>query len=173
MHDPMTRWQEIRKTSPSGKTMFVCMSCGLATPAPSAECRTRVKVHYQGADYFMPCSAWPMPPEEYVLAMLTDGENSYFTGTVVMPGGGRIGISAPIPEAVAREIACISIQYDLLGEKKSNRLKAQRELQRDMEAEAQTRRTQHIVPPTPMNVPQGPPLLQPSLRNRLINHDDK
>ena len=161
-HDPMTRWKEIRKTSPSGKTMFVCMSCGLTSPSPMRDCRDRVKVNVAGVDYYMPCSAWPMTPAEYMESQLIEGTDSYFTGTVVLPDGGRIGISAPIPEAVAREIAVISIQYDLSGIRKEKKYQVERRMADSGRNDNIRVHVEYMKPP-----PLAPPL------SKLIKLDDK
>jgi hypothetical protein len=111
--------------------MFVCMSCGLVSPIPDAECRNRVKLNHNGVDYFVPCSVWPMGPEEYIQSLLTNKNNSYFSGTVVLPDGGRIEVTAPIPESVAREIACISVEYELAGQRKADLEDAKRKARQE------------------------------------------
>lgn len=36
---PWRRWMPLVRTSPSGKTLFVCLVCGEVTPAPNQRCR--------------------------------------------------------------------------------------------------------------------------------------
>jgi len=56
------RWIEISNTSPSGKTLFVCRSCGRQSPAPDKVCSGTVKL-WNGE--FRACADWepaPIPP---------------------------------------------------------------------------------------------------------------
>ena len=60
-----SRWLIISKTTPSGKAMFVCRSCGRVTPAPTDICGevggfVRVRLH-NGAE--RRCDKWEEPPE--------------------------------------------------------------------------------------------------------------
>lgn len=49
------RWVQITKTSPSGKTLFVCRSCGTVSPAPNKTCPGHV-TNWQGA--MVLCADW-------------------------------------------------------------------------------------------------------------------
>lgn len=35
------RWAQLIQTTPSGKTLFVCMVCGTVSPGPTVECRPK------------------------------------------------------------------------------------------------------------------------------------
>lgn len=59
---PKGRWRILSKTSPSGKTMFVCLSCGGMATSPAAECVTRPVVLYNGAH--RACKDWEPSPFE-------------------------------------------------------------------------------------------------------------
>src|SRR5262245_41709738 len=113
------RWIEIRKTSPSGKTMFVCQSCGQSTPAPSEECRNRVFVLEGTTKFYMPCSVWPTKPEESLQQlMLQEGTDCYFSGTIRLSDGGKLEVSVPVPEEIAKKLVCVAVEYDLQGNRK-------------------------------------------------------
>lgn len=112
-HDPNSRWKEIRKTSPSGKTMFVCLSCGQTTPVPAPNCSELVLVDYMDLKIRMPCSAWPMSAEEYIgKKMLEEGAEAYFSGVVLLPEG-HFAISTNVPVALGRELAVRAVEKDL------------------------------------------------------------
>jgi hypothetical protein len=110
-----SRWQQLQKTSPSGKAMFVCLSCGVVTPSPSdtADCSAPVRVVFEGHYYSVPCSAWPKTPAEYIESeMLEHNQTGFFSGTIMLPEG-TFQISVPVPETVARDIAVRSVDYAL------------------------------------------------------------
>jgi hypothetical protein len=110
------RWLKILKTSPSGKTLFCCQSCGVVSPLPDSECPNLVAVFFKGDEYMMPCSAWPMDPEEYArVQMAKENKQAFFSGTVVLPDGTSIQIAAPIDGEVATLIAAISVEYNLMS----------------------------------------------------------
>lgn len=52
---PTGRWRILAETSPSGKTLFVCLSCGDRVPSPSANCLRKVR-HQDGV--FRECKDW-------------------------------------------------------------------------------------------------------------------
>lgn len=54
------RWIIIDKTSPSGKTLFVCRSCGAVSPAPNKTCSEPVQL-WNGQ--LRACADW-VPPQE-------------------------------------------------------------------------------------------------------------
>lgn len=49
------RWVMITKTSPSGKALFICRSCGSVTPAPSKTCSLPVQNMWGKS---VDCSDW-------------------------------------------------------------------------------------------------------------------
>jgi len=84
-------------------------------------------VDFDRHKYLMPCSAWPMDPVEYAKEhMEIDGQEAFFSGTVLLPDG-PISISVPIPAELAKQIAVLSVQYDLVdrGQRKVRRENAQ------------------------------------------------
>ena len=102
--------------------MFVCQSCGLTTPSPTADCAALVQVDFEGNKYMMPCSSWPLTPKEYIGNRIGElGEEAFFSGTVVMPDGAPVAVSAPIPESLARQIAVLSVEYDLAYQQRMDR----------------------------------------------------
>ena len=122
MTESLDRWMQIKKTTPSGKTLFVCQSCGQQTPAPTEECPAMVKVQHGGDTYVMPCSAWPRNPVEYVQQRTAaSGMDAYFSGLVILPDNSTIEVSVPVPEETARQIAILSVEYDLVGAKRDER----------------------------------------------------
>lgn len=113
-----SRWQEIKKTSPSGKTMFVCMCCGRTSPIPESECFHKVSIYFEGTNHLMPCSAWPKNPREYAEAeMAREGMRSFFSGVVTLPDGSQVQIAVPIAEELATKIACLGVEYALIRDK--------------------------------------------------------
>ena len=109
-----SRWIEIKKTTPSGKVLFVCMSCGAQTPAPTEECVSLVRMQYRNTEILMPCAAWPLTPDEYVeRKTMSEQLGSYFSGTVLLADGKIIEVSAPIPDEIANEIAIVSVEHQL------------------------------------------------------------
>lgn len=58
---PGGRWRVLTKTSPSGKTLFVCLSCGDVTPAPTKTCAEKV-LAYDCA--MRACKDWEPSPFE-------------------------------------------------------------------------------------------------------------
>lgn len=94
--------------------MFVCQSCGQQSVAPTEECTSMVRMQYSQTEVLMPCSAWPLTPEEYVTRKaMVRGMGSYFSGTVMLPDGVTIEVSAPIPDETAAEIAVVSVAHAL------------------------------------------------------------
>jgi len=49
----MTRWIELKSTSPSGKVLFVCRYCGSVSPVPDKECAKPPQVY--GKDFDQSC----------------------------------------------------------------------------------------------------------------------
>lgn len=128
----MNRWMEIRKTSPSGKAMFVCQSCGQQSVAPTEECTSMVRMQHYQTEILMPCSAWPLTPEEYIRRKaMVSGMGSYFSGTVMLPDGVTIEVSAPIPDETAAEIAVVSVAHALSLERIKKRDQELREAEED------------------------------------------
>lgn len=116
MDQPMNRWKTLTKTSPSGKTMFVCMSCGRTSPVPDADCREKVVAYASGGSFLMPCSVWPMSPEEYFLGEIHRAKTgSYLSGIVALSDGARRKVSMPIPNEVADQLVCAATEYELLA----------------------------------------------------------
>lgn len=94
--------------------MFVCQSCGQQSVAPTEECTSMVRMQHYQTEILMPCSAWPLTPEEYVRRKaMVSGMGSYFSGTVMLPDGVTIEVSAPIPDETAAEIAVVSVAHAL------------------------------------------------------------
>lgn len=60
MHGRRSRWRILTKTSPSGKTLFVCLSCGRVTPGPTPNCPEPVKMWNNA---MRDCSDWK--PSEF------------------------------------------------------------------------------------------------------------
>jgi hypothetical protein len=58
---PTGRWRTLTEVSPSGKTLFVCLSCGTTSPVPSAKCSKPVKQH-DGT--MRECKDWKPSPFE-------------------------------------------------------------------------------------------------------------
>ena len=109
-----SRWTQLQKTSPSGKSVFICQCCGIETSAPTAICPAMYKAQIGGKTYMAPCHSWPQKPEEYVRQQkIIHGEGAYFSGTVTMDDGTHIEVSAPIPDELGRQIAALSVVYDL------------------------------------------------------------
>lgn len=127
----LSRWQEIKKTTPSGKTLFVCMSCGRSSPVPDNECPGKISVYFEGYEHMIPCSAWPKNPRQYAEAkMAEENMEAYFSGTVTLPDGTLIQVSAPIPGEIAMQISCLSVEFDLTYAKRkaANAEKLKRQL---------------------------------------------
>jgi hypothetical protein len=55
------RWRILSKTSPSGKTLFTCLSCGTVTTSTSVECAEPVKTYTGG---MRGCKDWKPSPFE-------------------------------------------------------------------------------------------------------------
>ena len=111
----MERWKEIQKTSPSGKTLFVCLACGSVSPAPSKECSNPTRVYEGGIEYFMPCSAWPMKPTEYNRKrMSVCGDEAVFSGVVVTSGGVH-QVTSPVPQHIVDELIIREAEFDLIS----------------------------------------------------------
>jgi hypothetical protein len=55
------RWRILSKTSPSGKTLFVCLSCGNTSPTPQPHCIEPVQV-FNGEK--RACRDWKPSPFE-------------------------------------------------------------------------------------------------------------
>jgi hypothetical protein len=56
-HELGTRWVMLRKTSPSGKTLFSCKCCGRVSIAPDATCPPYEKSGY--GVHQVDCEDWP------------------------------------------------------------------------------------------------------------------
>lgn len=136
------RWIQIRKTSPSGKTLFVCLSCGTETDAPRSECSQLVKVDHEAHSFYMPCSAWPKSPLEHAEELTAaEGTEAFFSGTVILPDGAPISIAVAIPEELARQIGVLGVEYDLIEGRRSRRRETQElELQKMRQPQGQTTR---------------------------------
>lgn len=109
------RWIEISQTSPSGKMMFVCRSCGRVSVTPDKECPKGIDVHQEGTIFKMACSLWPMNPSEWVemdIAKKMEGKEAYFVGIVYLPDG-PLRVAAPINLELARQLGCYSVEYQI------------------------------------------------------------
>lgn len=127
-HNPSNRWKEIRKTTPSGKTMFVCLSCGDVTPAPTPECSELVVVDYMQSKVRMPCSAWPMSPDKYLVKKLLEAnKEAYFSGVVFLPEG-TYEVSALVPLSIGREVAVRAVESNYGTKPKVRQRKETREM---------------------------------------------
>lgn len=120
---PTSRWMEISQTSPSGKMLFVCRSCGQRSPTPDKECASGTAVYHDGTVFKMPCSVWPMDPHQWAemdIAKRIEGKEAYFIGVVYLPDG-PMTISGPIDAALARQLACHSVEFQIReSERKAN-----------------------------------------------------
>lgn len=61
VHGLQGRWRILSKTSPSGKTLFTCLSCGAVTTSTSAKCAEPVKL-FTGE--MRECKDWKPSPFE-------------------------------------------------------------------------------------------------------------
>ncbi len=87
-----------------------------------------VSVNYRGKKMSVPCSAWPMSPEEYVQkSQLASEVGSFFTGTVVLRDGKVIEIAVPLDNDVAESIAANSVEFKLAMKGVDEREKRKRE----------------------------------------------
>lgn len=130
-NNPKSRWKEIRRTSPSGKAMFVCLSCGTVTPVPTEECSELVITDYKDMKVRMPCSAWPMSPDDYIgKRVLEVGEEAFFTGVVILPEG-EYHVASMMPVDVGRALAVKTIERDLNSQMAERKRRETRELVMD------------------------------------------
>ncbi len=109
------RWIEISQTSPSGKMMFSCRSCGRVSVTPDKDCPKGIDVYYSGTIFKMPCSLWPMNQSEWVemeMARKIENKEAYFTGVIYFPDG-PLHVSAPINEDLAKQLGCHSVEYQM------------------------------------------------------------
>jgi len=68
-----------------------------------------------------------MEPEQWAKEQMVElGMSAFFTGTVVLPDG-AVTISTPIPEELARQIAVLSVEYDLMHNKRAREQNEKRE----------------------------------------------
>lgn len=68
------RWVELVKTSPSGKTLFVCKCCGTVTPVPNRLCPQPVQTAL-GAQVY--CHEWEAKKHPELAAEKKDYENGW------------------------------------------------------------------------------------------------
>lgn len=140
--DPQSRWQEIRKTSPSGKTLFVCLSCGRQSPVQEKTCPPLKDQNTMAGTIVVPCGYWPMSQTEYVEGMMDrEGFEAYFMGTVFLPMG-PIDIRAPIPKEVAEQIAVIAVCYQFAEQPKPRMISGLDQLKASLQAETEWEKRQ-------------------------------
>lgn len=65
---PGDRWAMLKATSPSGKTLFVCLCCGRVSPTPDIWCKTLADPNEK-----LDCSKFVLSPERMPLASAPDG----------------------------------------------------------------------------------------------------
>jgi hypothetical protein len=59
---PNGRWRTLSEVSPSGKTLFVCLSCGTRSPSPTTNCNNGGVKQYDGT--MRECKDWKPSPFE-------------------------------------------------------------------------------------------------------------
>jgi hypothetical protein len=110
------RWAEITATSPSGKTLFVCRSCGRTSPTPDRNCADYARVNTGQFNYKIPCALWPMSAHEYEGFLKTrDGWPCTIVGTVIMADGTRIPVACGIPTETAEQLLVTHTELAILG----------------------------------------------------------
>jgi hypothetical protein len=69
-----------------------------------------VDVMSEGNCYKVPCSSWPLDPQEYIrMSKATKGLSAYISGIVVLSDGTTVDVSTVVPEAMGREIVVLSV----------------------------------------------------------------
>lgn len=81
----MSRWAELYKTTPSGKTLFVCRCCGRITPVPDRSCPAPPEV--DANKYAIACEMF----DEIEAACIAAGDVKPPPHTVLHVGESRAG----------------------------------------------------------------------------------
>jgi len=139
------RWLALRKTTPSGRTMFACQSCGRQTDAPDKECPQPVEVAVGTIEVFMPCSMWPAQPDEWLkIQQRMIGSNIVFSGTITFDDGHTANVTAPIHEALAKDLVVVSTELDFRDSRAEQTVKEEAEQKKSEESAEFERMQEHL-----------------------------